>query len=43
MTCKHRWEPFKWCKYQLDREYTYQCTRCNKTIGAILKEKQNGN
>lgn len=39
MTCKHRWEPSNFgIKWRIPTQYLYQCTRCNKFIGALLKD-----
>ena len=40
MTCQHRWEPSNFgIKYRTPNVYLYQCTRCGKIIGTLLKEK----
>ena len=39
--CKHRWVPSNFgIKYRTPNHYLYQCTRCSKIIGTLLKEKK---
>ena len=39
MTCKHNWIPSLFgIKYRTPNHYLYQCTRCDKVIGTLLKE-----
>lgn len=37
--CKHNWIPSLFgIKWRSTNHYLYQCARCNKFIGATLKE-----
>jgi hypothetical protein len=39
MECKHNWHPSNFgAKWRRPNHYLYQCIRCNRFIGTLLKE-----